>query len=59
MAYRQYVAFINNIEISSDTRIVLLYMSWNSGLRYNLRRITVITTFNFPAEEVSVCIRKK
>ena len=59
MVDRQCVTFVNNIEISSHTRIVLKYISLNSGLWSNLLRITATTTFNFPAEEESVCIRKK
>ena len=59
MIYRECVAFVNNIEISSHTRIVLQYISLKSGLWSNLRGITATSTFNFLAEEESACIRKK
>ena len=58
MVHTQCVAFVNNIGISSHTRIVLQYTSLSNSLSSNLLRITVTTTFNFPAEEQNVCIRK-
>ena len=58
--YRQCMAFVNHTETNPHTRIVLKYVSLNSGLWSNLLRKTAITTtFYFPAEEESVCIRRK
>ena len=53
------MAFVNHIETNPQTRIVLKYISLNSGLWFNLLRKTVISVFYFPAEEESVCIRTK
>ena len=51
--------FVNHNETNLDTRIVLWYIWLNSGLRSNLLRKTAITTtFYFPAEEGSTCLRK-
>ena len=59
MIYTECVAFVNNIEISSHTRIVLQYISLKSGLWSNLLGITETSTFNFPVEKESACTRKK
>ena len=54
------MAFVNHIDTNPHTRIVLYYISLNSGLWPNLPRKTAITiTFYFPAEEKGVCIRNK
>ena len=54
------MVFVNHIETNPLTRIVLQYISFNSGLWSNLLRKTAIkTTFYFPAEKESVCISKK
>ena len=56
MLYRQCVAFVNNIEMRSHTRIVLQHISLSSGLWSNLLSTTATATFNFPAEVKSVCL---
>ena len=56
MLYRQCVAFVNNIEMRSHTRIVLQHISLSSGLWSNLLSTTATATFNFPAEVESVCV---
>ena len=54
------MAFLNHIEVNLYTRAVQQYISLNSDLLSNLLRKTAIkTNLYFPAEEDSVCIRKK
>ena len=54
------MVFVNHIETNPLTRIVLQYISFNSGLWSNLLRKTAIkTTFYFSADKASACIRKK
>ena len=51
---------LNHIETNPYTTIISEYISLNSGLWSNLLRKTAITTaFYFPADEESVCIRRK
>ena len=54
------MAFLNHIETNPHIRIVLQYISLKSGLCSNLlRKKKIKTTFYFPEEEETVCIRRK
>ena len=54
------MTFVNQIETNPHTIIVPQYISLSSGMWSNLLRKTAIeTTFYFPAEEQSICIKKK
>ena len=54
------VVFVNHVETNLHTRIVLQHISLKSGVWSDLLKKTVVTTtFYFPVEDDSVCIRKK
>ena len=54
------VVFVNRVETNLHTRIVLQHISLKSGVWSNLlKKTAVTTTFYFPVEDKSVCIRKK